>query len=506
MTYSLLAEPWLPLVTTDGSHQQGSLREALLEPCRWAGLDSAHPLQCLALYRLLLAISHRAIGPADTSDDRAALLDNWPADQVEAYLNRWSNRFDLFDVDRPFMQNPIAPRAGKKEVGTKKHASLASLQIELSSGNNRTLWDRSFDSDPLLLSPARQACALITHQQFAGSGTIQGFRTSGSYGLASNLQLVMPVGITLHQTLALNLIPQLLAEHQLDLPCWERELPNEAALRENPERLPAGPADRYTFCVRALLLRDDGLVHIAEGEIPAASPIADPMSAVVQGSKGPMPLMLRPDRMLWRDATALLGGAGSVPPAVLKHAAELFMASGNYEPIELLAGGLVVDKGRGLSWRLEQRHLASRLVGNAEAQAVVEALLEQADTVSKALFGAISALCRCWLDQGSEAGVNPDDVTAFRKNLQHDALFWGSLETEFWGALHDLGDGSKAEVVLVGWRQTLRLTVRMVWDHCCTQIGNDGRGLRAQGLAGHAIGKVLAGLAESVETSAAHGA
>jgi CRISPR system Cascade subunit CasA len=106
MTYSLLAEPWLQLITTDGSHQQGSLREALLEPSRWAGLDSAHPLQCLALYRLLLAISHRAIGPADTSDDRAALLDNWPADQVAAYLNRWSNRFALFDADRPFMQNP----------------------------------------------------------------------------------------------------------------------------------------------------------------------------------------------------------------------------------------------------------------------------------------------------------------------------------------------------------------------------------------------------------------
>jgi hypothetical protein len=182
------------------------------------------------------------------------------------------------------------------------------------------------------------------------------------------------------------------------------------------------------------------------------------------------------------------------------------MASGNYEPIELLAGGLVVDKGRGLSWRLEQRHLASRLVGNAEAQAVVEALLEQADTVSKALFGAISALCRSWLDQGSEAGVKPEVVTAFQKNLQHDALFWGSLETEFWGAMHALGDGTKSEAVLAGWRQTLRLTVRMVWDHCCTQIGNDGRGLRAQGLAGHVIGKVLAGLAESVETSAAHGA
>ena len=37
MTFSLLDEPWLSLVTTDSSHQQGSLREALLKSSRWAG-------------------------------------------------------------------------------------------------------------------------------------------------------------------------------------------------------------------------------------------------------------------------------------------------------------------------------------------------------------------------------------------------------------------------------------------------------------------------------------
>jgi hypothetical protein len=194
---------------------------------------------------------------------------------------------------------------------------------------------------------------------------------------------------------------------------------------------------------------------------------------------------------------------------VLKHAAELMMAAEDYEPIELLAGGILPDtsnQAKTVLWRLEQRHLAPGLVGNAEAQAVVEALLEQATATSKALYGAISTLCRGWLDQGSEAGVKPENVTLFRKNLQHEALFWGSLETEFWGAVHVLGDGAKGEAVLAGWRQTLRLTVRMVWAHCCSQIGNDGRGLRAQGLAGQAIGKVMAGLAESVGPSAALGA
>jgi len=505
MAFSLLDEPWLPLVTTDGSHQQGSLREALLEPSRWGGLDSAHPLQCLALYRLLLAISHRAIGPADTSDDRAELLDSWPADQVEAYLTKWVDRFELFGGDRPFMQHPGVAAVLQPET------PCTVMAPELSSGSNATLWDRSLDAAPPLFDSAELARMLVAQQQFSPCGLVRKIRTSGSRGFGSKLQLLLPLGPTLQATLAMNLLPQAVGDYQLDPPCWEAELPTIKQLEQGIKFTPAGPGQRYTAQVRAVLLVEASshCYYGAGFATPDALPVVDPMAAVVQGSKGPMPLMLYEGRTLWRDATALLGGAGSVPPAVLKHAAELMMAAEDYEPIELLAGGILPDtsnQAKTVLWRLEQRHLAPGLVGNAEAQAVVEALLEQTTAKSKALYGAISTLCRGWLDQGSEVSVDEKAVTAFRKGLQHDALFWGSLETEFWGAIHSLGDGATGEAVLDGWRQTLRLTVRMVWDHCCTQIGNDGRGLRAQGLAGHAIGKVLAGLAESVETSAALGA
>ncbi len=502
MTFSLLDEPWLPLITTDGSHQQGSLREALLEPSRWAGLDSAHPLQCLALYRLLLAISHRAIGPADTSDE---LLDTWPADQVEAYLTKWIDRFELFGGDRPFMQHPGVAAVLQPET------PCTVMAPELSSGSNVTLWDRSLDAAPPLFDSAELARMLVAQQQFSPCGLVRKIRTSGSRGFGSKLQLLLPLGPSLQATLAMNLLPQAVGDYQLDPPCWEAELPTIKQLEQGIKFTPAGPAQRYTAQVRAVLLVEASphCYYGAGFATPDALPVVDPMAAVVQGSKGPMPLMQYEGRTLWRDATALLGGAGSVPPAVLEHAAELMMAAGVYEPIELLAGGILPDtsnQAKTVLWRLEQRHLAPGLVGNAEAQAVVEALLEQATAISKALYGAISTLCRGWLDQGSEVGVDEKAVTAFRKGLQHDALFWGSLETEFWGAIHSLGDGATGEAVLDGWRQTLRLSVRSIWDHCCSQIGNDGRGLRAQGLAGHAIGKVLAGLPESVETSEALGA
>lgn len=488
MTFSLLDRPWLPLVTTEGQPHQGSLREALLEPDRWAGLDAAHPLQCLALYRLLLAIAHRAIGPGDL-DDRIELLDSWPTERIEAYLQQWADRFELFGGDRPFMQHPGLVDAGLAP------RPLTVLAPDRSSGNTRTLWDRSLDDSPVPLPPAEQALLLVVHQQFTPGGLVRAIRTSATRAAANGLELVMPLGSSLMETLVLNVLPQSAEEHQLDLPCWERPLVGVAALGGKPERVPAGPADRYTVPVRAVLLQSTTHLLYAPGEIIGESPVADPMSAVVQAKKGPIPLFLREGRALWRDATALLGGAGAVPPVVLQHAADVQMAAGNYEPVELLAGGLLTDQARMVLWRLEQRHLAPALVSNAEAQAVVEALLEQAQSTSSALYGATKSLCRHWLDQGSEAGAAPAAVSALRDSLQADAVFWGSLETEFWGAMHALGTGAAGEAVLEAWRQTLRLTVRTVWDHCCRQIGDDGRALRAQGLAGRALGRVLAGLA-----------
>jgi hypothetical protein len=232
------------------------------------------------------------------------------------------------------------------------------------------------------------------------------------------------------------------------------------------------------------------------GEIIGDSPVVDPMTAVVQGKDNSLPLFLREGRMLWRDATALVGAAGSTPPAVIANAAEIQMALDSYEPVELLAGGLLSDKAKYVLWRLEQRHLSPALVGNPERQAVIEEMIKMAEASSKSLYGATSTLCRQWLSNGGDgADPAPADIKSLRTSMQPDVLFWGALETEFWGAAHVLGTGAIGEVVLVGWRDTIRQTVLMVWDHCCNQIGTDGRGLQARGRSGHALAKCLKGLA-----------
>jgi CRISPR system Cascade subunit CasA len=133
MTFSLLTEPWIPLIDPEGQCVQGSLRDALLNPQRWRSINGSTPIETLSLYRLLLAICHRAIGP--DPDPRVDLLDSWPTNKLEGYLQQWEDHFDLLHPSTPFLQ-----------VAALKHADLKSspwtrLALECSSGAARLIWD-----------------------------------------------------------------------------------------------------------------------------------------------------------------------------------------------------------------------------------------------------------------------------------------------------------------------------------------------------------------------------
>ena len=66
-----------------------------------------------------------------------------------------------------------------------KFRPLTVLHAESATGNNRTLWDRSFDSDPIACTPDDVACTLLAHQQFPPSGLIGAIRKSCQWSSAS---------------------------------------------------------------------------------------------------------------------------------------------------------------------------------------------------------------------------------------------------------------------------------------------------------------------------------
>lgn len=492
MTFSLLTEPWIPLLRSDGTSITASITDALINPSQWAGVDSTNPVECLALHRLLLAICHRAIGPGDTSQ-RTALLDTWPSQAIASYLEQWADRFDLFDPTRPFLQTPSLADA---ELKPRPWTVLAP---DRAAGANRVFWDHSLDANPTPITPAAAALALVAHQQFTPGGLVSALRTSATRGTACGLLVVIPTGQSLQQTLALALVPQTPADHQLDLAAWEQKPPELDALRNPVACVPAGPAQRYTHLSRAVLLQPgDTITHLLYGAglVVADTPIPDPMAATITAKAGPMPLTIRESRAMWRDFHALTGAEGSVPPATVQHAATVCMNRGQFDPINLLAGGLLPDKAKIVLWRLEQRCVAPALLSQGNAIAVIQTALDRAEATGAELNKALWTLCSSWLSHAG-TGSDPDKaaVAGLRDSIQAMPQFWGALEPAFWSLVHQLGDGLDHDAALQHWTTTLQQAVRSAQDHACHQLGRDGRGLAAAARSGPAIGRALAATA-----------
>jgi len=504
MPFSLLTEPWLPVIGTDGSRTTVSLEQLLLNPSAWAAIDTVQPGEFFALHRLLLAICHRAIGPGDAGQ-RAELLDTWPAERITAYFQRWADRFDLFDAKRPFLQLPAIEDFCQREKGkAKQFVLLAKLRPYLSTGTQLTLWDRTLDSNPEAVSAAEAARVLVSHLQTPHGGTIQLIGHSGSFGPANNRNFVIPLGATLQETLGLNLIPQSPADYAVDVPAWEADLPEIEVLKSNPGRVPNGPADRYTFLSRSVLLIPDEELRVTRtrygtGYSVLPSPVLDPMTAAVQGKDGPIEQRINLQRAFWRDLGAMVGTEGSAPPATVRHAADLRIALGDYDPLELAAGGFAWDTQRtakALGWRLEFRHLAPQLLTDPMAVSTIEAALELATSTRTALYGPLMGMCSDWLSQGNSTNGGPDAARLY-KSIGPDEFYWARLESDFWLFVHQLGAGDGADACLGAWSKTIRQTVAATWDHARDSLGLDGRALAAAGRNTGRLGAVLASIGGS---------
>lgn len=492
MTYSLLSEPWIPLIDRDGRRQEASLMEALLEPNRWYGLDGANPIETLSLHRLLLAICHRAIGPS--SDPRTALLSEWPGSALEAYLGHWSQHFDLFHAETPFLQVSALTNAKLSP------SPWTRLALDRATGATRMIWDHSSDDRPGRQPFAVMARLLTAHLQFTPGSLVKALRTSAVRAPACSLLLMLPMGDTLQETLALNLVTQTKQRHAADLPTWERPPLGLEELRQPKDVVIDGPAHRYTLLSRSvLLIPEEGGVSTllyAEGLKTGeeTTPDADPMAATITVKKGRMALLLSEQKAFWRDFQALNGSKGATAAEVVNHAIAMREADDQSRPMDLLAGGMLCDQAKILFWRLEQRRLSPAVLRREALINASDRALELAEEAGAELNKTVYGLCTAWLQRGGENTPDPKDVRALQQSIQAGALFWGSLESAFWVFIRRLSDSDLPEACLTEWREQLRKALRGAWDHATRSLGVDSRALAAAGALEHRQLKILASL------------
>ncbi|WP_394614508.1 type I-E CRISPR-associated protein Cse1/CasA [Lentzea sp. JNUCC 0626] len=321
-SYDLLTQAWLPVVDLNGRQELVSLARLVLSAHRIRRIVGETSSMTAALHRLVLALLHRAYGPA-SEEEWAQLwkLPSLPSTPLVGYLRGQESRFDLFDAQHPFLQCTGLARLVP--------ATAAKLVPYRSVGNNVTLFDKTIDSDQVLLTPAEAARWLVTVQSFDPGGMKTPFEKDKSSQRApcALLGVVLVEGETLKETLLLNMLTYR-PEHEQpapstadDGPIWEQKT-SPSPLPD--KRAPRGWTDLLTWPARRILLsaqQTDGAlvvngVTITPGVRLNTELVHVEMMAAFRKPSGPkgqpkrdapmLPVRLHPVRGVWRHSVELL--------------------------------------------------------------------------------------------------------------------------------------------------------------------------------------------------------
>lgn len=346
-SFNLLTEPWIPVIGADAQRREVGLTELLLDARGIRRIVGDTPPMTAALYRLVLALLHRAYGPVD-EDAWGGLwsADQLPAGKLRDYVADKSDRFDLFHPERPFLQSRALARITPSTV--------AKLVPHLAVGNNVTLFDHTTADDRIVLSPAQAARWLVTAQAFDPGGMKTPYEKvkSSEKAPCNLLGVVLVEGSDLKETLLLNALvyapdygePYMTSGK--DKPAWEEP----AAPPGTPDergRGARGWTDLLTWPSRRILLIPkmsgdivvvDGVVLTPgvrfKGDLPEEEKMAAfrrPLGPNGKPKKDAplLPIRLNPLRGVWRHSVELLmidlrqEGRTRIRPRALEHIATL---------------------------------------------------------------------------------------------------------------------------------------------------------------------------------------
>ncbi len=303
-TFDLITEPWIPCLDPAGRPATLGLQDVILRAHEMREIAGESPPVTAAIYRLLIALLHRVYGPPD-ADAWEALWQagRWDPAPLDAYLDRWRDRFDLFHPEHPFLQ---------QKDGRLKQRSVTVLLPHVDARD--TLFEHSLDEDRLCVRAPQAAGLLLASQLFDLSGGC--FPQEHLYfddgPVGRSIAFVLQ-GETLFHTQLLNLPAYPRDDFEpssgQDRPAWESDDPLE------PERsVPLGRLDLLTWPSRRIWLVPRGPMTDPEVEQLTIGPglrlgdtYRDPMKHyAVSKERGYRPMKWQEERALWRDSASLL--------------------------------------------------------------------------------------------------------------------------------------------------------------------------------------------------------
>ncbi|AXQ79724.1 type I-E CRISPR-associated protein Cse1/CasA [Streptococcus chenjunshii] len=263
--FNLLDEPWISVVYDERGHtKEVSFLELFANAHQYKDLAGDTKTQDFAVLRVLLAVLHtvfsrfdadgkpydylevdeqfrqvEAVEEEDIEDYEADLYDTWVnlweqgqfPDIVSQYLEKWRNRFYLFDEDYPFFQ------VRKEDIKTvldleKTSGTLYGKNINRlisESENTYSIFSPKYgvQKNNDLLTESEMARWLLTYQGYSGAGDKKKFTSQSgkhSIGWLYGLGGVYLCGNNLFETLLFNFIlpyNELDNLYHIQKPCWE---------------------------------------------------------------------------------------------------------------------------------------------------------------------------------------------------------------------------------------------------------------------------------------------
>lgn len=448
MTFNLVTEPWIPVLMTDGSAEKLSLTECFQRATSVRRLTGDLPTVSFALLRLLLAITHDAIGFHDRHDLKTAVVDGIDIDRIVEYLATMADRFDLFDARRPFFQ-VAGLRTAKDEA-----SGLEKLIGDMPNGEPymTTRGGRSIER----IRAAEAAQWLVHCHAFDPSGIRSGALgdplVSGGKGYpigpawAGQIGGVVVHGRTLAETLVYNLTAT--SGDPTDRPVWALDAPHTEQRSMEPEL--AGPVTLLTWQSRRIRLvgnRDavTGLV-LCQGDkmTPQNRHGVEPMTAwrfsepqtKKLGLDVYMPLKHDPSRDGWRGFPAMVsaspadkkGRAATLRPLVVDALAE----KSDDLDLEMLVGlelvGITYGSNEAIVDDIVHDHLDFRigLLGEhaVELRTLVHDAINQATFCVREVGKLAANIARAAGDHDGTDGALASAQTAAWAALNHPAREW----------------------------------------------------------------------------------
>ena len=468
--FNLIDEKWIPVRFPDRTRGELGIRDTLLRSKEIAAIEDQSPLVVAALHRFLLAVLYRALeGPTDIDQAKIFFKQGLPCEKIMAYLEKWHDRFWLFDEKYPFGQNPNVPQ-DKIEPWTK-------LTAEYNATSNKVLFDHTNTTEPGSREPKECARWLLSTMSFSISGG-RGYYPSPS----PNAMMCIPLGRDLQETLCYNLVPYTNRDvMQGDSALWERE----------PKALPlgiqkqcaSGYADLYSWQARMVLLEDidSGKVRftrfVAGQGFENTSNSRDPMQPYkVDKTRGILPVQFREDRGTWRDFDSLLPEPNpESAPQTIHHAIHLAGRKVDSMPRSVLVLGLKYKPPNANVdfWRMERFTLPEALAGDRFIRTEIRQLLDDAEKTEESLWKACRSFARDLLSRG-DRDPTTKDIKDFVKQMPGNSWYWSTLESHFHQILREYTLERDSENIRQQWLIFVRDALKHAWEqhHAAVSTGD----------------------------------